>query len=467
MLELGVFHNGAVDLPLVLSEPDGVPVPDASIEEVHESYRRITHRQVRESILAEQLGFNYMFFTEHHFQPEGAEYSPDPIVVQAAIASQTKKIRLGQMANILPWWHPVRLAEQAALLDVLSGGRLEFGIGRGYQPREAEVFGKPFGATVQDQERNRRYFDEAYQLILKCWTEPSFSHQGEFFQIPPSYTRWHHWGTMGFFNQPKSERTIEDVLNLSPADMYSMAAAAPLYATTTTLKELSVFPQPVQKPYPQFWEPVNSERSINWCVSRGMNCFTVPDSNERVKHNVAVYYEEAEKNNWPDRLNRGPWKYGWDVEKKRGYGCCRWVHIVPPGPNAEAETARYKRALEHQWNYYSPFGIAGLLADPGEEPPDAYSLIPADLVIDKGLAFIGPADKVIDDIMNVKEIVGYDDFMFTPWFEGSTYSADEVEEQMRMFAADVMPTLAKACGGLVENDPVDVDLQPRVAEPVS
>ena len=56
---------------------------------------------------------------------------------------------------------------------------------------------------------------------------------------------------------------------------------------------------------------------------------------------------------------------------------------------------------------------------------------------------------------------------FTPWFEGSTYSADEVEEQMRMFAADVMPTLAKACGGLVENDPVDVDLQPRVAEPVS
>ena len=94
-------------------------------------------------------------------------------------------------------------------------------------------------------------------------------------------------------------------------------------------------------------------------------------------------------------------------------------------------------------------------------------MIPADLVIEKGLAFIGTADKVIDDIMNVKDIVGYDDYMFTPWFEGSTYSGEEIEEQMRMFAADVMPTLAKACGGLVENEELGIDFQPRVAEPVS
>jgi alkanesulfonate monooxygenase SsuD/methylene tetrahydromethanopterin reductase-like flavin-dependent oxidoreductase (luciferase family) len=79
--------------------------------------------------------------TEHHFQPEGPEFSPNPLLVEAAVAAQTKRIRLGQHANITTWWEPVRLAEQAAMLDVLSGGRLEFGIGRGYQPREAEVFG--------------------------------------------------------------------------------------------------------------------------------------------------------------------------------------------------------------------------------------------------------------------------------------------------------------------------------------
>ncbi len=467
MLEVGMFHNGATDLPAVASKPDGVPVPDASLEEVHESYQRITARQVRQAILAEQLGFNYVFFTEHHFQPEGAEFSPNPLITLAAIASRTNRIRLGQMANILPWWHPIRLAEQAATLDVISGGRLEFGIGRGYQPREAEVFGKPYGSTVQDQERNRRYFEEALELILKCWTQPSFSHQGEFFTIPPSYTRWHHWGTIGYFNQPKAGRSVDQVLNIAPADMYSMMSAQPLYATTTTLKEISVFPQPLQKPYPQMWEPSNSERSVRYSARHGINAFTVPDSNERVKANVEAYYDESEKEGWPDRLNRGQWKYGWDAEKKRGYGCCRWVHIVPPGPGAKAAIERFKRSLEFQWNYYSPFGIAALLADPGEEPPDAYKLIPADLVIEKGLAFVGTADEVVDKIMNVKEVVGYDDFMFTAWFEGTSYTQEEIEEQMHRFAADVLPSLAKACGGLVENPAVNVDLLPMEAQPVS
>jgi alkanesulfonate monooxygenase SsuD/methylene tetrahydromethanopterin reductase-like flavin-dependent oxidoreductase (luciferase family) len=101
------------------------------------------------------------------------------------------------MANILPWWHPIRVAEQAAMLDVISGGRLEFGIGRGYQPREAEVFGRPYGATIQDQERNRSYYHEAYEIIMKAWTQPSFSHHGEFFssrlRISSGITRppWH------------------------------------------------------------------------------------------------------------------------------------------------------------------------------------------------------------------------------------------------------------------------------------
>ena len=131
MLELGIFHNGASDLPTVMT-PEGVVVSDGSLEEMHESDQRVVVNQVRQGVLADQLGFNYFFMTEHHFQPEGAELSPSPILTKTAIAARTKRIRLGQLANILSWWHPIRLAEQAAMLDVISGGRLEFGVGRGY-----------------------------------------------------------------------------------------------------------------------------------------------------------------------------------------------------------------------------------------------------------------------------------------------------------------------------------------------
>src|SRR4029079_16103531 len=131
-LEIGIFQNGAVDLPTKLA--DGLEIPDGSLADIADSYARVQVNQVLQSVLADRLGFDYYFMTEHHFQPEGAEFSPNPLVTETAIAALTKRIRLGQAANILSWHHPVRIAEQAAMLDVISGGRLEFGMGRGYQP---------------------------------------------------------------------------------------------------------------------------------------------------------------------------------------------------------------------------------------------------------------------------------------------------------------------------------------------
>ena len=142
--------------------------------------------QVRQGILAEKLGFQSFWLTEHHFQPEGAEMSPNPLFTQMAIAAQTKQIRLGQCANIVVWHHPVRIAEQIAQLDVISGGRVECGIGRGYQPRENETLGRPYGSTIQDQERNRKSFEEVGRdhPASAGPSRPS-SHHGENFSIPP------------------------------------------------------------------------------------------------------------------------------------------------------------------------------------------------------------------------------------------------------------------------------------------
>ncbi|MFI4927971.1 MAG: LLM class flavin-dependent oxidoreductase, partial [Burkholderiales bacterium] len=235
MLEIGVFHNGASSLPVITTK-DGVTLNDGTLAEVHRAAQETLVNQVRQGILAEKLGFQSFWLTEHHFQPEGAEMSPNPLMVQTAIAANTRRIRLGQAANIIVWHHPVRLAEQIATLDVISGGRVECGIGRGYQPRENETLGRPYGSTIQDQERNRKAFEEAVAILKKCWTERSFSHHGENFSIPPTYTKWNHKQTIAYFQMDKVERRLEDVLSLGDPDMYS--AGNPVQATTTTLKEL-------------------------------------------------------------------------------------------------------------------------------------------------------------------------------------------------------------------------------------
>ena len=84
MLEIGVFHNGASSLPVVVTK-DGVAVSDGSLAEVHAAAQEVLVNQVRQGILAEKLGFQSFWLTEHHFQPEGAEMSPTPLFTQMAM----------------------------------------------------------------------------------------------------------------------------------------------------------------------------------------------------------------------------------------------------------------------------------------------------------------------------------------------------------------------------------------------
>ena len=218
------------------------------------------------------------------------------------------------------------------------------------------------------------------------------------------------------------------MLNVGPPDMYSMGS--PIMASTTTLKEISVFPQPVQKPHPQVWEPVTSERSIRWAARNKVNAFTVPEPTSRLKRNIEIYYEEAEKHGWPDRLNRGRWKPGWDAEKHRGFGCCRYVHILRPGHERE-DLQRYKQPIELQWDYYGPFGFAAVLSDLGEPMYDLNMKVTADLIMQKEIAIVGTAEEVVHKIMRIKEACGYDDFMFTAWFEAGGYSTRRSRSRCR------------------------------------
>lgn len=125
--------------------------------------------------LAEPLGYDSLFALEHHFT--GYSMSPAPLQLLSYYAGRTRRITLGTCVIVLPWHDPIRVAEQIALLDVLSGGRTLMGFGRGAATTEYEGFRIPM-------EEARPRFVEAAQLVVKALAEDTFDWQGEFYQIP-------------------------------------------------------------------------------------------------------------------------------------------------------------------------------------------------------------------------------------------------------------------------------------------
>ena len=93
----------------------------------------------------------------------------------------TKRIKFGCGFNILPMWHPIRLAEDYAMVDILTEGRVVFGVGRGYHTREVESFGAP----MMDSDANREQFEEQFEIIMKAFRSESFPHQGKHYSNAP------------------------------------------------------------------------------------------------------------------------------------------------------------------------------------------------------------------------------------------------------------------------------------------
>src|SRR5712691_9320464 len=118
---------------------------------------------------------------EHHFQPEGTELIPNLLMMAMHLCGVTKNIKIGCGFNVVPMWHPLRLAEDYAMADILSGGRVIFGVARGYHTREVESFGSP----LTDQTANREMFEEGVEILFKAFEGEPFSHQGKYYTIPP------------------------------------------------------------------------------------------------------------------------------------------------------------------------------------------------------------------------------------------------------------------------------------------
>ncbi len=174
----------------------------------------------------DKLGYEMLWLAEHHFQHEGYECLPNILMLAVHLAHATERLKIGCGFNIAPMWHPLRLAEDFAVADVLTKGRTVFGVGRGYHTREVETFGSP----MLDQNANRELFEEQVEICFKAFNNESFSHKGKHYTLPPEV----------------------------PYRGYQ-------------LKELSLVPRPVHLPV-ECWQPIVSAnpRGLDFMVKHGI-----------------------------------------------------------------------------------------------------------------------------------------------------------------------------------------------------
>src|SRR5438067_1861749 len=128
----------------------------------------------------DEAGYYAIWLAEHHFQHEGYEVLPNLLMSAVHLAHVTRRIKIGCGFNIAPMWHPLRLAEDYAVADILTKGRVIFGLGRGYHSREVETFGAP----ILDQEANRELFEEQVEICFKAFNNETFSHEGKHYTLP-------------------------------------------------------------------------------------------------------------------------------------------------------------------------------------------------------------------------------------------------------------------------------------------
>src|SRR6516165_6468186 len=151
-----------------------------------------------QAILGDALGYDSISFTEHHFHVEGFELSNNPVLLDLYVGMQTKRLRVGQLGIVLPSQNPLRVAEDIAMLDHMTGGRANAGFARGYQRRWVDIMAQQThgirGALPHQHdaidEANRLAFEECFQIVRRAWTEDFLEVDGTFWRVPAGETPW-------------------------------------------------------------------------------------------------------------------------------------------------------------------------------------------------------------------------------------------------------------------------------------
>ena len=339
--------------------------------------------------LMDDEGYYALWTAEHHFQREGTECIPNVLLMALHLTHVTKNLKIGCGFNITPMWHPLRLAEDYAMADILSGGRVIFGLGRGYHTREVETFGSP----LLDQAANRELYEEQTEIIFKAFNNESFSHKGKHYTLPPEV----------------------------PYRGY-------------TLKELTLVPRPLRLPV-ETWQPIQggTPRAMEFMAKHGIQGMVGGGSAEGgAMHKVVLGWQEAHA------------KMGKHIEL--GERLCFGFHYYMADSKAEG----IKRATKYYEENMKMFGELRLvralteeqieiMRDPKRAPLAKLPRI--EDAVNAGGFLTGNANEIIDHLKALEAKYPALDRISVSLSVGVPKS--EAMEQLERFAKEVMSAFAK------------------------
>jgi alkanesulfonate monooxygenase SsuD/methylene tetrahydromethanopterin reductase-like flavin-dependent oxidoreductase (luciferase family) len=342
------------------------------------------------AVLMDGLGYNAFWMAEHHFQREGTECIPNVLLMALHLTHVTKNLKIGCGFNIAPMWHPLRLAEDYAMADILSKGRVIFGLGRGYHTREVETFGAP----LLDQAANRELYEEQTDIIFKAFNNESFSHKGKHYTLPPEV----------------------------PYRGY-------------TLKELTLVPRPLRLPV-ETWQPIQggTGRAMEFMAKHGIQGMVGGGSAEGgAMHKVVLGWQEAHA------------KVGKHIEL--GERLCFGFHFYM----ADSEADGIRRAGKYYEENMKMFGELRLvramteeqieiMRDPKRAPGAKLPRI--EDAVNAGGFLTGNAQEIIDHLMALEEKYPALDRVSVSLSVGVPKA--EALEQLQRFGEEVMPAFQKA-----------------------
>ena len=349
----------------------------------------------QQTVLAEELGFEAMWLGEHHFGPYGIGDLPNPVLLGADLAARTSTIRIGQMANIAPWWHPIRLAEDLAILDNLTGGRLDVGFGRGIWPYEGPQF-HPNADPRKDAE-NRELFRETVEVVREIWTNEYFSYRGSNYSFPVEDT---------VFSHPKY-----------PSN--------PDWQDGDRVTKLRVTPRPHQKPHPPLWMTVSTDRSVTTAAELGLKaCYWQPPA-LRIRQRMEIYARARS-----EREGR-PFALGEDQAVMRS------TYVASSMEEARRDA---EEGIMSAFIFNDPFRGRQVFTNPGEElDPDVK--LDWDFLEPRTL-LVGSPDHVAERIQELQEACNLDYLLIS--FTHMGMPLIKTLKNLETFATKVMPRFAAA-----------------------